>query len=156
MANKDQAQEVIDEIERKSDKGDKVNKDSLLIEIFTEELPPDSTENLGIHLGKNISEELLSRKLIDEIKFQSFATPRRLAVHIHSVSRKQKMKENLLKSCRIPLVFNEDKQPTQPLIKKLESIDKTIKVEDLKIKEENNQNLFTSQKYLKAIILRVK
>ena len=76
----------------------RVNKDNLLIEIFTEELPPDSTENLGIHLGKNISEELLSRKLIDEIKFQSFATPRRLAVHIHSVSGEAKDERKLIKN----------------------------------------------------------
>ena len=56
-----------------------MNKDNLLIEIFTEELPPDSTENLGIHLGKNISEELLSRKLIDEIKFQVFCYTKKIS-----------------------------------------------------------------------------
>ena len=127
-----------------------VNKDSLLIEIFTEELPPDSTENLGTHLGKNISEELLSRKLIDEIKFKSFATPRRLAVHIKSVSREAEDERKLIKIMPYSIGFNEDEQPTQPLIKKLESIDKTIKVEDLKIKEENNQKFIYISKIFKG------
>jgi len=38
-----------------------VNKDNLLIELFTEELPPDSIEILAKELGNKISQELLSK-----------------------------------------------------------------------------------------------
>ena len=42
-----------------------VVKDNLLIELLTEELPPDSLETLSHQFGEAIASELISRNLVD-------------------------------------------------------------------------------------------
>ena len=128
----------------------RVIKDNLLIELLTEELPPDSLEILGNQLGENISSELLSKKLIDKSDIQSFATPRRIAVHIKSVKKEAEDEKKLIKIMPYSVGFDENGKPTQPLIKKLGSIDKTIKVEDLEIVEEKNQQFIYISKNFKG------
>ncbi|MBT4759119.1 MAG: glycine--tRNA ligase subunit beta, partial [Nitrosomonadales bacterium] len=128
----------------------RVIKDNLLIELLTEELPPDSLEILGNQLGENISSELLSKKLIDKSDIQSFATPRRIAVHIKSVKKEAEDEKKLIKIMPYSVGFDENDKPTQPLIKKLGSIDKTIKVEDLEIVEEKNQQFIYISKNFKG------
>lgn len=49
-----------------------VVKDNLLIELFTEELPPDSLESLSDQFGKTITSELLSKNLIATSDFQIY------------------------------------------------------------------------------------
>lgn len=125
-----------------------MNKDNLLIELFTEELPPDSIEILAKELGNKISQELLSKKLINEIDFKSFATPRRLAVYVKAVNIKAEDETKLIKIMPYSVGFDEDNKPTQPLIKKLESIDKAIKIKELEVIEEKNKKfIYISKKF---------
>ena len=125
-----------------------MDKDNLLIELFTEELPPDSIEILAKELGNKISQELLSKKLINEIDFKSFATPRRLAVYVKAVNIKAEDETKLIKIMPYSVGFDEDNKPTQPLIKKLESIDKAIKIKELEVIEEKNKKfIYISKKF---------
>ena len=130
-----------------------VVKDSLLIELFTEELPPDSLEILSNQFGETIASELLSRNLVTKSDFQSYATPRRIAVNIKSVINEAEDEEKLIKLMPYSVGFDENNKPTQPLIKKLSSIDEAIKTEDLEIVEEKNQKFIYVTKKLKGLRL---
>lgn len=130
-----------------------VVKDNLLIELFTEELPPDSLESLSDQFGKTITSELLSKNLIDTSDFQTYATPRRIAVNIKSVIKEAEDEERLIKLMPYSIGFDEYNNPTQPLIKKLSSIDEAIKTEDLEIIEENNKKFIYVLKKIKGFRL---
>src|SRR5258706_11414321 len=59
---------------------------NLLVELFTEELPPKALKRLGDAFAGGIVEGLKSSGLLDATsKSKAFATPRRLAVYISSV-----------------------------------------------------------------------
>ena len=130
-----------------------VFKDNLLIELFTEELPPDSLESLSDQFGKTITSELLSKNLIDTSDFQTYATPRRIAVNIKSVIKEAEDEERLIKLMPYSIGFDEYNNPTQPLVKKLSSINEAIKTEDLKIIEENNKKFIYVLKKIKGFRL---
>ena len=130
-----------------------VVKDNLLIELFTEELPPDSLESLSDQFGKTITSELLSKNLIATSDFQTYATPRRIAVNIKSVIKEAEDEERLIKLMPYSVGFDEHNNPTQPLIKKLSSIDEAIKTEDLEIIEENNKKFIYVLKKIKGFRL---
>ena len=58
----------------------------LLIELFTEELPPKALKKLGEAFAVGIEAELRADGLLgDEASATSFATPRRLGVRIDAV-----------------------------------------------------------------------
>jgi glycyl-tRNA synthetase beta chain len=60
---------------------------SLLVELFTEELPPKALKKLGEAFAHGIAQGLISRKLAPaDARVSSFATPRHLAVHIEAVA----------------------------------------------------------------------
>lgn len=130
-----------------------VVKDNLLIELFTEELPPDSLESLSDQFGKTITSALLSKNLIDTSDFQTYATPRRIAVNIKSVIKEAEDEERLIKLMPYSVGFDEHNNPTQPLIKKLSSIDEAIKTKDLEIIEENNKKFIYVLKKIKGFRL---
>jgi glycyl-tRNA synthetase beta chain len=96
---------------------------TLLVEIFTEELPPKALQTLS-----NAFSELLSKTLRDEghlvkeSQIESFTSPRRLAcriTHVLSLSPEKKIRERLL-PVKIGLDING--QATPPLQKKLDSL----------------------------------
>jgi glycyl-tRNA synthetase beta chain len=59
---------------------------NLLVELFTEELPPKALKRLGDAFAGGIVEGLKGSGLLDATsKAKAFATPRRLAVYIYSV-----------------------------------------------------------------------
>jgi glycyl-tRNA synthetase beta chain len=59
---------------------------NLLVELFTEELPPKALKRLGEAFAAGVFEGLKSSGLLDATsKSKAFATPRRLAVYIHAV-----------------------------------------------------------------------
>ena len=130
-----------------------VVKDNLLIELFTEELPPDSLESLSNQFGKTITSALLSKNLIATSDFQTYATPRRIAVNIKSVIKEAEDEERLIKLMPYSIGFDEYNNPTQPLIKKLSSIDEAIKTKDLEIIEENNKKFIYVLKKIKGFRL---
>ena len=130
-----------------------VVKDNLLIELFTEELPPDSLETLSHQFGEAIASELISRNLVTKSDFQTYATPRRIAVNIKSVIDEAEDEEKLIKLMPYSVGFDENNKPTQPLLKKISSIDEAIKKEDLEIKEDKGQKFIYVTKKLKGIKL---
>ena len=130
-----------------------VVKDNLLIELFTEELPPDSLESFSHQFGEALASELISSNLVTKSDFQTFATPRRIAVNIKSVKDEAEDEEKLIKLMPYSVGFDENNKPTQPLIKKISSIDETIKTEDLEIKEDKGQKFIYVTKKLKGLKL---
>ena len=93
---------------------------TLLIEVFTEELPPKSLRRLGDAFGDGIFAALKSAGLTSESsKSISFATPRRLAVQISDVldhAPDYPVREKLLPTS---IAFDEQGKATPPLLKKL-------------------------------------
>ncbi len=62
---------------------------NLLVELFTEELPPKALKRLGDAFAGGIADSLKNVALLDATsKVKAFATPRRLAVYITSVLEK--------------------------------------------------------------------
>ena len=62
---------------------------NLLVELFTEELPPKALKRLGDAFAGGIADSLRNVALLDATsKAKAFATPRRLAVYITSVLEK--------------------------------------------------------------------
>ncbi|MEK9771673.1 MAG: glycine--tRNA ligase subunit beta [Nitrosomonadales bacterium] len=67
----------------------KNNTKSLLIEILSEELPPDSQKNMAIELAQKTFSALQDLNFINpDEKYNTFSTPRRLAVTFHNVAEK--------------------------------------------------------------------
>ncbi|NCA17108.1 MAG: glycine--tRNA ligase subunit beta, partial [Betaproteobacteria bacterium] len=95
----------------------------LLIELFTEELPPKALRTLGEVFAQTISHHLSRAGLLGpQTPTQGFASPRRLAVLIDAVSAQgadQARREKLL-----PVSVGLDAQgaPTAPLLKKLQTL----------------------------------
>ncbi len=93
---------------------------TLLIEVFTEELPPKSLRRLGDAFSEGIFGSLKSTGLATETsKITSFATPRRLAVQITDVldqAPDYPVREKLLPTS---IAFDASGKATPPLLKKL-------------------------------------
>ena len=93
---------------------------TLLIEVFTEELPPKSLRRLGDAFSEGIFAALKSAGLTSESsKASGFATPRRLAVQITDVldqAPDYPVREKLLPTS---IAFDADGKATAPLLKKL-------------------------------------
>ncbi len=92
----------------------------LLIEIFTEELPPKSLRRLGEAFSEGIFTSLKSVGLAtSSSKVISFASPRRLAVHVSDVLSQAPdfpVREKLLPTS---IAFDTEGKATPPLLKKL-------------------------------------
>jgi glycyl-tRNA synthetase beta chain len=93
---------------------------TLLIEVFTEELPPKSLRRLGDAFSDGIFATLKSAGLANEAsQATSFATPRRLAVQISNVldqAPDYPVREKLLPTS---IAFDAQGKATPPLLKKL-------------------------------------
>ncbi|MDE0310475.1 MAG: glycine--tRNA ligase subunit beta [Acidiferrobacterales bacterium] len=90
----------------------------LLLEIGTEELPPDAIHRLGSTLDRELRKELLETGLVDslDVKSEWHATPRRLAVVINDVRSRR---EDITRPRRGPAVsraYDKDGKPTQAAI----------------------------------------
>ncbi|MEY4730682.1 MAG: hypothetical protein RL020_1840 [Pseudomonadota bacterium] len=58
----------------------------VLIEVFTEELPPKALKKLGESFAKNIFDQLVKQQFVAaDVKYAEFATPRRLGISIPNV-----------------------------------------------------------------------
>ncbi len=93
---------------------------TLLIEVFTEELPPKSLRRLGDAFSEGIFAALQSAGLATESsKITGFATPRRLAVQVTNVLNQAPdypVREKLLPTS---IAFDAEGKATAPLLKKL-------------------------------------
>ena len=95
----------------------------LILELFTEELPPKALKKLGQSFSESIEQSLKSQGLLaDSSVTTSYATPRRLAVHLSKVLDKapnRAVKEKLLP---VSIALDAEGKPTAPLLKKLASL----------------------------------
>jgi len=101
----------------------KPQSDTLLIEVFTEELPPKSLRRLGDTFSEGIFATLTSAGLISKSsKVAGFATPRRLAVQVTDVLDQAPdfpVREKLLPTS---IAFDAEGKATAPLLKKLSAL----------------------------------
>ena len=96
---------------------------SLLIEVFTEELPPKSLRRLGDAFSEGIFAVLKAANLTTESSIATgFATPRRLAVQVSNVlgqAQDYPVREKLLPTS---IAYDADGKATAPLLKKLAAL----------------------------------
>jgi glycyl-tRNA synthetase beta chain len=96
---------------------------TLLIEVFTEELPPKSLRKLGDAFAASLSTSIQSAGLItSESVTTSFASPRRLAVQITHVLSKAADFPVREKVLPVSVAFDAHGKPTPPLFKKLSTL----------------------------------
>jgi glycyl-tRNA synthetase beta chain len=97
--------------------------DSLLIELFVEELPPKVLNKLGLAFAENLHAHLWAQDLTSpESVATPFASPRRLAVHITQVKREAPDKQIQQKLMPVSVGLNETGQASPALLKKLQSL----------------------------------
>jgi len=95
---------------------------NLLIELFVEELPPKSLKKLGESFAASFSASLKAQGLAEASTVTSFATPRRLAVHMTAVAAKAADKSVSQKLMPASVGLDASGQPTPALLKKLASL----------------------------------
>ncbi|MGM0481043.1 MAG: glycine--tRNA ligase subunit beta [Pseudomonadota bacterium] len=89
-----------------------MNKDNLLIEIGTEELPPKSLKLLSQSFAEGIEQGLQQAELAFET-IKPFATPRRLAVLVTDLQEQQQDKVVEKRGPSVDVAFNEQGEPTK-------------------------------------------
>jgi glycyl-tRNA synthetase beta chain len=93
---------------------------NLLIELFVEELPPKALKKLDTSFAQTLSEGIKLQGLIaDNAEVTSFATPRRLAVHITNVASKAADKAVAQKLMPVKIGLDADGNATAALLKRL-------------------------------------
>ena len=94
---------------------------SLLVELFTEELPPKALRALGEAFAQGIAAGLAERGLLDQgHERKAYCTPRRLAVHLSAVLAKSLDREQTKKLMPAKVAFDPAGRPTPALQKRLE------------------------------------
>ncbi len=96
---------------------------NLLLELFVEELPPKALKKLGEAFSGNLFESLKTQGLTAEnTVVTSFATPRRLAAHISSVSAQAADKQIAQKLMPVNVGLDASGNATPALIKRLQGL----------------------------------
>lgn len=96
---------------------------SLLVELFVEELPPKSLKRLGDAFGSVLVSSLREQGLAAEGSgVTTFATPRRLAVHVADVAERAADKQVEVKLVPVKVGLDADGNATMPLKKKLSAL----------------------------------
>ena len=98
---------------------------NLLVELFVEELPPKALKKLGASFAETLSASLVEQGLVDRNELalvQSFASPRRLAVHVPKVLAQGANKAVRQKLMPVGVALSADGQPTPALLKKLAAL----------------------------------
>ena len=95
---------------------------SLLVELFTEELPPKALKHLGEAFGFRLRDVLMRAQLKGDVPADTsiFATPRRLAVLIKDVRPKAEDRTEAKKLMPSKVAFGADGKPSAALLKRLE------------------------------------
>lgn len=90
----------------------------LLVELFTEELPPKALQRLGDAFSAGIADALRGRGLVaDEARVEGFATPRRLAVRVDAVTARAPDRTVEVKGPSVKVALDAAGVPTQALLK---------------------------------------
>jgi glycyl-tRNA synthetase beta chain len=106
------------------------HRDTLLVELLTEELPPKALPRLGETFALKIAESLKARGLAaPQGTFRWFASPRRLAIVMPEVAQDAPPTEVTEKLMPVSVALDADGQPTAALRKKMQA--KGIPIEAL-------------------------
>src|ERR1700694_3181013 len=93
---------------------------SLLVELFTEELPPKALRGLGDAFALGILDGLRSKGLVSiNPATEPFSTPRRLAVRVRSVLESAPDRIEIKKLMPSKVAFDTEGKPTTALEKRL-------------------------------------
>jgi glycyl-tRNA synthetase beta chain len=93
---------------------------NLLVELFVEELPPKALKKLGESFAELLSASLKAQGLAAaSAQVTSFATPRRLAVHVTRVAVRAADKPVSNKLMPVSVGLDANGQATPALLKKL-------------------------------------
>ncbi len=93
---------------------------NLLVELFVEELPPKALKKLGAAFAQGLADSLKAQGLAPaHALVASFASPRRLAVHVSHVLAQAADKPQRIKLMPVAVALTADGQPTPALLKKL-------------------------------------
>jgi glycyl-tRNA synthetase beta chain len=104
-----------------------MSNQTLLVELFTEELPPKALAKLGEAFAAGILQGLKSRDFLDaDAQATAYATPRRLAVSITGVRATSPDKAMREKVLPVSVALNAEGLPTAPLLKKLAALANTL------------------------------
>jgi len=96
-------------------------KTDLLLELFTEELPPGALQALGTTFAQTIAAELTAAGLADKSSTHTaYASPRRLAVHIAGVLDRAMARQEQKKLMPVKVGLDADGKPTAALTKRLD------------------------------------
>ena len=96
---------------------------TLLVELLTEELPPKALKKLGVSFGAVIFNDLSKQNLVSEnASYETFATPRRLAILINDARDVSPAETVKLKLMPKKVGIKADGKPSEALLKKLESL----------------------------------
>ena len=99
-----------------------MSTNNLLVELFVEELPPKALKKLGDAFASALVASLKSQGLVDGSAFTSFASPRRLAVHVANVAAKAADKAQQQKLMPVAVALDASGNPTPALLKKLAAL----------------------------------
>ncbi len=100
-----------------------MSDETLLVELFTEELPPKALKRLGEAFARSMAEGLAKREFCESsAKVSTFATPRRLAVQIESVRSASPAKAFEAKLMPVSVGLDANGAPTPALLKKLSAM----------------------------------
>lgn len=96
---------------------------NLLVELFVEELPPKALKKLGESFASVLFDTLKAQGLTsDNSAVTSFATPRRLAVHVTAVAAKAADKQVAQKLMPASVGLDATGNATPALVKKLQAL----------------------------------
>ncbi|MBX3643697.1 MAG: glycine--tRNA ligase subunit beta [Rubrivivax sp.] len=96
---------------------------NLLVELFVEELPPKALKKLGEAFAAGIADGLQAQGLVAPgAAVASFATPRRLAVHVAGVAERAADRQLSQKLMPVAVALDGSGQPTPALLKKLAAL----------------------------------
>jgi glycyl-tRNA synthetase beta chain len=96
---------------------------NLLVELFTEELPPKALPALGRAFADGLAERLQAQGLAEaDAVVTPYASPRRLAAHITSVAAKAADRAVAQKLMPVSVGLDASGAPTPALLKKLASL----------------------------------
>ena len=96
---------------------------NLLVELFVEELPPKALKKLGESFAGVLADSLKAQGLAAaDAAVTSFASPRRLGVHVANVAAKAADKAVQQKLMPVAVALTADGQATPALLKKLASL----------------------------------
>jgi glycyl-tRNA synthetase beta chain len=100
-----------------------ITRKNLLVELFVEELPPKALKKLGEAFANGLADGLKAQGLADAgAAVASFASPRRLAVHVAGVAAAAADKAVSQKLMPVSVGLGADGQPTPALLKKLAAL----------------------------------